>query len=249
MKNNNSVHIGWDPRESTAWQIARSSLLKHCTKPILVKMLALGDLIDKGLYRRPMGVNDNGRIIDKLSVRSGYDGSQATEHANARFFVPLLAKEGWALFTDGDVLFRSDVSELFEELDPIKAVYCVQHQHEPITTTKMDGCVQTRYTRKNWSSFMIFNCDHPSNKLPLQNVLNIVPGRDLHAFCWLKDAEIGALPRDWNYLEGYTLGVTNPKMVHFTEGVPDMPGYENAEYASEWFAERERLGLGAAVAA
>ena len=28
----------------------------------------------------------------------------------------------------------------------------------------MDGVVQTSYPRKNWSSLMLFNCDHPSVK-------------------------------------------------------------------------------------
>jgi hypothetical protein len=246
---NHSIYIGWEPREVVAWQIARGSLLRHCTRPFMVKQLSLADLVDRGLYKRPMGATPNGRIIDKLSVRSGYDGSQSTEHANARFFVPLLAREGWAIFTDGDVLFRADITPLFDELDPEKALYCVHHHHEPINRIKMDGCVQTRYTRKNWSSFMIFNCDHPKNKEPLAEVINTKPGRDLHAFCWLNDGDIGQLSREWNYLEGYTLGVPEPKMVHFTEGVPDMPGYENSQYASEWFAERDRLGLSQEVAA
>jgi lipopolysaccharide biosynthesis glycosyltransferase len=168
----------------------------------------------------------------------------ATEHANARFFVPLLARHGWAMFTDGDVLFRGDVAPLFDSLQPDYAVYCVKHNHQPIGQVKMDGQVQTRYNRKNWSSFMIFNCDHPSNKVlhDPKAIINSLPGRDLHAFCWLKDEEIGAMSYEWNYLEGFTSGVSDPKMVHFTEGVPDMAGYENAEYAEEWFAERRRLG-------
>jgi hypothetical protein len=28
----------------------------------------------------------------------------------------------------------------------------------------MDGQAQTRYARKNWSSVMVFNCDHPANE-------------------------------------------------------------------------------------
>lgn len=242
-----SVFIGWDPRERTAWEIARSSLIKHCTKPLAIHKLELGSLIAADVYKRPTERGSHGRLLDTLSARPGYDGSMATEHANARFFVPLLARSGWALFTDGDVLFRGDVSQVFDGLDERKALYCVQHRHEPIGTRKMDGQIQTRYERKNWSSFMIFNCDHSRNSALFNSgpngIINRLPGRELHRFCWLTDEDIGALSRRWNYITGYTLGVQDPLQVHFTEGVPDMPGYENTEFADEWFAERERLGL------
>jgi hypothetical protein len=72
-------------------------------------------------------------------------------------------------------------------------------------------------------------------------MINTVPGRDLHAFKWLADEEIGELLPEWNYLIGHTVlpeGV-DPKLVHFTEGIPSMPGYENAPYADEWRYELE----------
>ena len=107
----------------------------------------------------------------------------------------------------------------------------------------MDGQAQVQYARKNWSSFMLFNCDHPSNKLLTKDMLNIVPGRDLHRLCWLNDDEIGELPPVWNYLVGYTKTENEPKVVHFTSGTPWMPGYENCEYADE---ANEELRLWAA---
>lgn len=241
-----SVFVGWDPREETAWRIAVSSLLKHSSIPLQVYKLAYLRLQELGLYTRPtLRSKDGTRIIDQLSARPGYDGSCSTEHANARFFAPILAKEGLILFTDGDVLFRGDIAEVFANAEPDKALHCVQHEHRPIGRIKMDGQIQTRYERKNWSSFMLINCDHPANTaiMSTSGIINHVPGRELHALCWLHDDEIGSISKEWNYLEGFTMGVKDPKHVHFTEGTPDMAGYENSEYADEWFAERERLGL------
>jgi hypothetical protein len=42
----------------------------------------------------------------------------------------------------------------------------VQHDYKPKEKFKMDGQQQTLYPRKNWSSFVVFNCAHPSNKKP-----------------------------------------------------------------------------------
>jgi hypothetical protein len=90
------------------------------------------------------------------------------------------------------------------------------------------------YWRKNWSSFAIFNVDHPSNKALTLEAVNTLPGRDLHAFCWLKDEEIGGLDQSWNFLVGDTDPEVVPDVIHFTSGCPDMPGYEGVPYADAW---------------
>jgi hypothetical protein len=97
----------------------------------------------------------------------------------------------------------------------------------------MDGQVQTRYSRKNWSSVFVLDADHPSNKNLTVALVNSVPGRDLHRFCWLEDDDIGELGAEWNYLVGHSEH-PDPKIVHFTDGIPSMPGYENSEFADEW---------------
>jgi len=228
-----SIYIGFDPREGTAFSIAKYTAEKYLTQAIPIRGLVLHKLIDAGLYTRPMEIRksavDAPIMWDVIS-----EHPMSTEHANARFFVPLLAKTGWALFTDGDVMFRSNVARVFDGLDPSKAVVCVHHDHRPEATKKMDGQVQSKYVRKNWSSVMFFNCDHPANKRLTLEILNGVPGRDLHRFCWLEDDEIGELDPAWNYLVGHSPPWIDPKLVHFTEGVPDMPGYENVPYADEW---------------
>lgn len=239
-----SIYIGWDPREAAAFAVARSSVKRHMSLSIPVRGLVLDDLIAAGLYTRPTTtkVNGEGRVemVDVLSVRPSYDGRISTQHANARFFVPHLAAGGWALFMDGDMLVRSNICRLFDSFDASKAIYCVHHNHDPVEKTKMDGQEQTRYGRKNWSSLVAFNCDHPANRALTLDVLNSVPGRDMHRFSWLSDGDIGEIGPEWNWLVGHSDPSVDPKVVHFTDGVPDMPGYENVPFANDWRAELNR---------
>jgi hypothetical protein len=81
---------------------------------------------------------------------------------------------------------------------------------------------------------MLFNCEHPANQALTPNLINSLPGRDLHAFCWLTDDLIGELDPGWNYLAGTAQNTLDPYIVHFTLGIPSMPGYERTEYADEW---------------
>ena len=177
-----SIWIGWDPAESDAYNVALRSMLRRMGESIPVHKLSLANLQDRGWYARPTHKNEN-RLIDELSARDDYDGSISTEHAIARFLVPRCAIEGWALFVDGDIIVRDDICQIFDGLDPAKAVYCVKHRYEPVDNIKKAGQVQTRYERKNWSSVMVFNCDHPSNGRLSWRDFNTKPGRDLHAFC------------------------------------------------------------------
>jgi len=236
-----SVYIGFDPREIDAFIVARRSLTCRATGPINVHGLDLRRLIKQGLYWRETVVKD-GSMWDVVS-----DAPMSTEFAISRFLVPHLTKirsfegkAGWALFMDADVMVRGNVSRLFDLADDTKAVMCVKHQFTPPEGVKMDGQIQTQYARKNWSSVMLINCDHPSNDALTVDMVNELPGRDLHRFCWLKDDEIGSLPVTWNWLVGHSdPGVIGPQIVHYTDGIPRMPGYTDAPFADEWRAELE----------
>ena len=87
---------------------------------------------------------------------------------------------------------------------------------------------------------MLFNCDHPANAALTDELINTAPGRDLHRFCWLNDGDIGSLHQKWNWLVGHSDPIVNPTIVHFTDGTPLMPGYEDQPYADEWRAAEER---------
>ena len=242
-----SIWIGFDPREAAAFAVAANSARRNLGRHIPINGLVLAKLQSDGLYRRPTStfIDSDGhpRLIDELSKRDDYDGAMSTQFALSRFLVPHLAGSGWALFMDCDVLVRGDIVSLFGMRDDTKAVMCVQHDYAPIATTKMDGQLQTRYSRKNWSSVMLFNVDHPSNRKLTLEMFNSVPGRDLHRFCWLDDSEIGRLPVTWNWLAGESEKVESPSLVHHTLGSPCMTGYEDAPFAGEW---RHELNLWAA---
>lgn len=229
-----SVWIGFDPREAAAFAVARNSLRRHSTIPVPIHGLVLSDLREEGLYTRPHEQRGC-QLWDVIS-----DAPCATEFSNSRFLVPHLARTGWALFMDCDMLVRGNIRELFDACDPEKAVMVVKHNHQPAEGLKMDNQVQTRYNRKNWSSVVAFNCDHPANKALTLEMVNTLPGRDLHRFCWLEDDLIGELPVEWNWLAGHSDPTVDPKIVHHTDGIPSMPGYENAPYADEWREELAR---------
>jgi lipopolysaccharide biosynthesis glycosyltransferase len=228
-----SIWIGFDPREAAAFAVCRNSMRRWMTQQIPIKGIVLSELQRTGLYRRPIE-HRGGQLWDPIS-----QAPMSTQFAISRFFTPILAKSGWALFTDCDIMALGSVARLFEKADPRYAVMCVQHKHEPDAMVKMDGQAQTRYYRKNWSSVMLFNCEHEANKILTVDMLNIVPGRDLHRFCWLRDEEIGELGPEWNYLVGHTKIDKKPQLVHFTSGTPSMAGYETCEFSTEYNMELE----------
>lgn len=102
---------------------------------------------------------------------------------------------------------------------------------------KMDGQAQTSYPKKNWSSVVLWNVDHPANKrLSLVDVQER-RGFDLHQFYWLADSEIGELPREWNWLVGVQPKPAAPKIAHFTLGGPFLRSWAGAEHDETWLRE------------
>lgn len=230
---NRSIWIGYDAREAEAFAVCRHSL-KRYAHGIPIHAVVLDDVREVGLYNRPTSFVD-GKLWDDIS-----EAPMSTEFAISRFLVPHIARSGWALFIDCDFMARADLQALFAQADPSKAVMCVKHVHVPLESTKMDNQAQLLYQRKNWSSCMLFNCDHPANQKLTVDMINSVPGRDLHRFCWLEDEDIGSLDPIWNYLVGYTKlpAGKQPKLVHWTSGGPWFPDYRDVEFADEWRAER-----------
>jgi hypothetical protein len=167
----------------------------------------------------------------------------STDFAFTRFLVPALSLyQGWALFCDCDFLFTADMAEVFALADDKYAVRVVKHDHDPAEKTKMGGIVQTRYRRKNWSSLVLWNCGHPQNASLTGYVVNEWAGQWLHAFSWLDDGVIGDLPRGWNHLAGVDAPLDKPPQgIHFTLGIPTMPGCGKTPYAALWRAARGRV--------
>lgn len=228
------IYIGYDERESEAFDVCRASLLRHSSVPLHIIKLDQAALRRAGWYRREW------RHVEGQRVDMGDLKPFSTDFAFTRFFVPALSLyDGWAMFCDSDFLFTADIAELFSLADNRYAVMCVKHDHDPAETSKMGGLVQSRYRRKNWSSLVLWNCRHPSNGALTGYMVNEFAGQFLHAFNWLPDEEIGELPLCWNWLAGVTpdLGVT-PSGIHFTLGIPTMAGCNDSPYADLWKATR-----------
>ena len=220
-----TLYIGYDPKEDIAYRVCKKSLLDKSTVDLKINSLKLYELIAKNIYTRE---------LDPLA---------STEFTYSRFLIPSLMNfKGWAIFCDCDFLFFEDISKIFNSIDGEKAVYCVKHDYTPKEKHKMDGKKQSIYPRKNWSSLIVFNCSHPSNRKLDIDLVNSETGAYLHQFKWLKDNEIGSLDERWNWLEGWTpLKNDNPPYaVHFTRGGPWFAEWQDVQFASEWTKERDK---------
>ena len=219
------VFVGWDSREDIAYQVCKHSIVSRQPDATVIP-LKQNDLRASNLYWRD---------LDKLA---------STEFTFTRFLIPeLMNFKGWALFMDCDMILTTDIKELFDQADDKYAVMCVQHDYTPREGVKMDGQQQTVYPRKNWSSVMLINCGHPSNRALNKELVNDpnVTGAYLHRFSWLKDEEIGELDHTWNYLVGVYSDINKPKLIHYTEGGPWFENYRTCEFHQEWKNELHNM--------
>lgn len=231
-----SLYVGYDPREADAYDVCVHSVKKRASLNVPVLPIKIDDMRARGLYTRPTEKRGH-RLWDVLS-----EAPMSTEFAITRFLTPHLArtdaKTDWAIFCDCDFLWLDDIANLYKLADPKYAVMCVKHQHIPPESTKMDDQLQLLYARKNWSSLMMWNVNHPATQALTLEMINSLPGRDLHRFCWLKDDEIGGLPITWNWLEGHNkMEASPPSIVHYTRGGPWFDHMMQCDYAKEWLDE------------
>ncbi|MDC3408818.1 glycosyltransferase [Burkholderiales bacterium] len=211
------VFIGFDPREAIVYHVCVNSIIRHSTLPVSITPLALTNI--KG-YRETHG-----------------DGSN--QFSYTRFMVPeLMNYKGWALYIDGDMLLRTDLSDLWSLRDDSKAVMCVQHEYKTKAARKYTGAVNQDYPRKNWSSVVLWNCDHPSNRDVDSQFIANASGAQLHRFSWLSDELIGAIPKVWNWLPDEFGSNADAKLLHWTLGAPCFHEFATAPMASEWHRER-----------
>lgn len=221
------IFIGYDPVESVAWHTMAHSILRRSSLPVAIVPLNIANL--KDIYTRER------------------DPKQSNEFSFTRFLVPYLSGyEGMAAFFDCDQMLRTDVAKLFElaSSDPSKAVHVVQHDYAPRDEIKFLNTVQYTYPRKNWSSVVVWNCGHPANKAVTPEFVNTASPMELHRFQWLRDEEIGSLDTRWNWLVGeYAEPPSDVHNVHWTIGGPYFHEYRNADFAEEWFAERDRMSF------
>lgn len=214
------IFVGFDSREIPAYRACINSIKQNSTCRVKIADLNVEVLRESGIYKR-----EN----DPLS---------STEFTFSRFLIPYLCKyKGWALFCDCDFIFLENIENLFNLRDNKYAIMCVQHDYAPLTQIKMDGKAQYLYPRKNWSSLVLWNCEHPSNKQLTPDIVNTQTGQYLHRFSWLSDDEIGNIPLQWNWLVGWYQEPKDgiPKALHFTEGGPWFDSYKDCEYSNYYY--------------
>lgn len=231
------VFIGYDSAQDVAYQVASSSASAY--GDCVVLPLVLSRLRTSGIYTRPTTVTPQG-LRDDIS-----NAPMSTEFALSRFLVPMLAHRGPALFVDSDVVFLAPPSSILLDAPGWEkyAVSVVKHEHKPSRATKMGGAEQTHYPRKNWSSVMLFNTEHPAWSTFSLRTFNALRGRDLHRFAMLSDGEVGALPANWNWLVGEQEEPVDLSLAHYTLGGPWLPHRDPADIVTEadalWIASRD----------
>lgn len=216
-----NVYIGYDDAEISAYHTLSQSIIKHATGPVRISPIC-SKLFHK-FFNRPR------------------DEKQSNDFSFTRFLVPYLnSYDGIAIFMDCDMMLRDDIYEVLKEVDPSNAVSVVQHDYTPSEKNKYLGNVQYAYPRKNWSSFVVWNCSHKKNRTVTPEFVENATGLELHRFTWLLDSEIGKLDIGWNWLVGdYVDPPANVKNVHWTIGGPYFNEYSDVDFSAEWFAMNE----------
>jgi hypothetical protein len=210
-----NIFIGYDSKEKIAHHILSESILRRSTKPVAITPIYLPNIKDDFVRER-----------NNLS---------STEFSFSRFIIPhLMNYQGWALFMDCDMLMMADIAELWRLRDDKYAVQLCKHDYTPKDETKFLGQVQSKYAKKNWSSFMLLNCKKCPTLTP--DYVNKASGLELHQFKWLENEElIGSLPLEWNWLVGEYPYKKDVKNVHYTDGGPYFKEYNTCDYSSEWY--------------
>ena len=214
-----NIFIGYDSKEKVAYNVLSHSIIQNSTKPVAITPIALNNLKDDFVRER--------------------NALSSTEFSFSRFMIPhLMNYQGWALFMDCDMLMFEDVSKLWRLRDDRYAVQVCKHDYTPKVEKKFLGQVQTKYEKKNWSSFMLMNCKKCTTLTP--DYVNKASGLELHQFKWLEgDHLIGDLPLEWNWLVGEYEHKDDVYNVHYTKGGPWFEDYAKCDYSQDWFRNLE----------
>ena len=220
------IAIGFDQREAVAYHTFCQSILEKASAPVSFTPLVLGAL--KGFSE------------------THTDGSNAFIYS--RFLTPWLMEfNGWAIFADGDMICLDDVAKLWALRDETKAVQVVQHNYQTKAHDKYLGNKNENYPRKNWSSVILWNCAHPKHKILTPEFVMQQTGAFLHRFTWLEDSEVGALPKEWNWLTTEYEDNYQASLLHYTLGTPCFKDYAHSEMSDVWHQAHERINQGMGV--
>jgi hypothetical protein len=216
------VFIGYDAHEALAYHVLAHSILTRASKPVTIQPVMLSQMRD--VYTRERGPKET------------------TDFSISRFMVPYLSGyHGRSIFMDCDMLCLSDIHDVMRFVDnqnEDRAAWVCQHNYEPQLVKKAMG-EQTRYPRKNWSSFVVFENERCRALTP--EYVNDATGLELHRFLWTPEGTLGSLPLAWNWLVGEYQKNSAARILHYTLGGPWAAGYEDCDHHEEWYNERESL--------
>ena len=212
------IFIGYDPREAIAYHTCVNSIIRHASRPVAIVPVALNLFND---YKETHNDGSNHFIY-------------------TRFLVPhLMGFSGWAIFIDGDMIVRDDITKLWDMCDPFKDVMVVKHNYKTRMPVKYLGSKNEDYPRKNWSSVILWNCSSFPNRQLTPEFIEKSTGAELHRFTWLDDSRIGELPIEWNWLPDELGENPDAKLLHYTLGTPCFTDFANTTMAEVWHNERE----------
>ena len=208
-----NIFVGFDQKEAIAYHTFVQSMIENSSIPISITPLAENNLDDYS--------------------EEHTDGTNKFTYS--RFLVPYLMNfKGWAIFADGDMVCLSDIKILKNFFDPNIAVSVVKHNYKTKHKTKYFGQKNEDYPRKNWSSVIIWNCEHPKNKILTPKFISQKEGSFLHRFNWLNDEEIGELPKSWNWLAIEYEEKKDLDLIHYTLGTPCFKDYSKKQLSEYW---------------
>jgi len=212
------IFIGYDPREAVAYHVCANSIIRHASQPVQIIPVALN--------------------LFKDYTETHNDGSN--HFIYTRFLVPYLMDwTGHAIFIDGDMIVKGDITELWNMRDPSKDVQVVKHDYKTKMPVKYMGAKNEDYPCKNWSSVILWNCNSfPNRRLNPKYVMNS-SGKHLHRFEWLDDDRIGELPPEWNWLDIEYENNPDAKLIHYTLGTPCFHEFSNkGNFCNDWHQEK-----------
>ena len=209
-----NLFVGFDPREAVAYHVFCNSIIQNTSVPVQITPL----------------------VLSQLQEFNETHDDRSNDFVYSRFLTPYLSDfKGWAIFADGDMICQGDLKELIDMADPSKAVMVVKHDYQTKATQKYLGNINENYPRKNWSSVILWNCDHPKHKILTPDFVSKQTGKFLHRFSWLDDQDIGELPLEWNWLASEYRVNREAKLIHFTLGTPCFKDYRNSDMADIWY--------------
>ena len=214
IKKKINLFVGFDPREAVAYHVFCNSIIQNTSVPVQITPL----------------------VLSQLQEFNETHDDRSNDFVYSRFLTPYLSDfKGWAIFADGDMICQGDLKELIDMADPSKAVMVVKHDYQTKATQKYLGNINENYPRKNWSSVILWNCDHPKHKILTPDFVSKQTGKFLHRFSWLDDQDIGELPLEWNWLASEYRVNREAKLIHFTLGTPCFKDYKNSDMADIWY--------------